>query len=454
MLVIVSDLHLTDGTTNKDISADAFRLLADRIRDLAERASSRADGVYRPIERINLLLLGDIFDHLHSTRWLDENPGQLGFARPWDDPQTSALSAKIAAITDGILQHNADSLAILKKMSAGQAITVPTAPAVGGRLPRRQPVPVHIFYMAGNHDWYFHLTSPAYDAIRQKVIAAAGLSNTPQLFPHRLSESPEIERICQAHRVYAQHGDVYDPVNYDKIKGRDAATLGDAIGIELIDRFPVEVQRQLGAMLPLAFIHALREIVNVRPALLAPAWIESLLQHYALKPSQAQQIKNIWNSLADEFLRNPFVRSLDKPLALDKVDALEVVLKLTKKTSLQFISDITTFVSQILWGGDISFSKHALKEQSFLDRSADYIVYGHTHHQEIVPLDVHVAGGQPTSQVYFNSGTWHPLHELARRNPNEANFVSQNVLTYLVFFEDDERHGRPYETWSGTLAWV
>jgi hypothetical protein len=34
-------------------------------------ASFRQDGSYRPIESIDLVLMGDILDPLHSTRWLD-----------------------------------------------------------------------------------------------------------------------------------------------------------------------------------------------------------------------------------------------------------------------------------------------------------------------------------------------------------------------------------------------
>ena len=69
MLIILSDLHLNDGTTGEPLSPEAFALFADRLRELAMTASWRSDGAYRPIERIDLVLLGDVFDLLHSTRW-------------------------------------------------------------------------------------------------------------------------------------------------------------------------------------------------------------------------------------------------------------------------------------------------------------------------------------------------------------------------------------------------
>ena len=69
MLIILSDLHLNDGTTGEAISPEAFALFADRLKELAITASWRSDGAYRPIERIDLVLLGDVLDLLHSNRW-------------------------------------------------------------------------------------------------------------------------------------------------------------------------------------------------------------------------------------------------------------------------------------------------------------------------------------------------------------------------------------------------
>jgi hypothetical protein len=68
MLVIISDVHLGDGTTAASISPVAFDLFASRLSEAAYFASIRKDGSYRPIESIDLVLMGDILDPLHSTR--------------------------------------------------------------------------------------------------------------------------------------------------------------------------------------------------------------------------------------------------------------------------------------------------------------------------------------------------------------------------------------------------
>ncbi len=56
------------------------------------------------------------------------------------------------------------------------------------------------------------------------------------------------------------------------------------------------------------------------------------------------------------------------------------------------------------------------------------------------------------NQVYFNAGTWRRVHCQTRLAPAEHEFIASDVMTYLAFFQGDERKGRPYETWSGTLG--
>ena len=68
-----------------------------------------------------------------------------------------------------------------------------------------------------------------------------------------------------------------------------------------------------------------------------------------------------------------------------------------------------------------------------------------------MPLNTGMKDGKPFEQMYFNSGTWHPLHEITIYKPSEQTFIEHKVLTFLTFYKDDERKGRKYETWTGTL---
>src|SRR5574337_699284 len=114
MLVIISDLHLTDGTSGETIREGAFRLFRERLRDAAYDASWRRDGSYKPLEQLDVLLLGDILDVIRSTRWLN------GAVRPWDDPQSQPFVDRIREINDAILKNNSAALGILKSLDDGK----------------------------------------------------------------------------------------------------------------------------------------------------------------------------------------------------------------------------------------------------------------------------------------------------------------------------------------------
>ena len=99
-----------------------------------------------------------------------------------------------------------------------------------------------------------------------------------------------------------------------------------------------------------------------------------------------------------------------------------------------------------------SFASHALTEPDFRNRRAKHVVYGHTHAAEIVPLDASHAEGYVLDQIYFNAGTWRRIYRPASFAPAGHEFIATDVFSYLAFFQGDERKGRSFETWTGTLG--
>jgi UDP-2,3-diacylglucosamine pyrophosphatase LpxH len=455
MLVIVSDLHLTDGTCGKSISASAFELFADRLEELAFNASWRADGRYRPVSEVNVLLLGDILDPLHSTLWLERSDGTPNPVRPWTDVHAPEFATTLAEITQDILRNNAGATAVLKELADGRSLRLPPADRSGRPARfflRRARVRVNIYYMVGNHDWYYHLPGAEFEAIRTQVREALGLRNPPGPFPHEARELESLRELLARYQVYAQHGDLYDSFNYSREKGRNASSLGDAFAVEIINRFPLEVERRLKDDLPAGFIDSLRELVNVRPALATPLWISSQLDLNGVSEAAGRKLKDVWNELGREFLALPFVRAADRKFKLDAVDGLQVLLSLTERVSFKAIDALVVWVRKHLRADEITFSRFALQEEAFLNHEAQFIVYGHTHHHEVVPLDSSPAAPQPANQMYMNSGTWHSYFDLAIHKPEEEKFISYQVLTYLTFYRDGERGGRRFETWSGSFS--
>jgi len=485
MLVIISDLHLGDGTTAESIPASAFYLFAKRLRQDAHFASIHY-GKYKPIDELDVILMGDIIDPLHSTKWLFPPKGQEeyievngqkhikiteegepNYVRPWSDPSHPLFAPKLLEVTQSIIEHNKDALEIMRKLASGEFIEFDPSDETGIRNTNnsnRIPLKVRFHYMVGNHDWYYHLKGPTFDQIRQVIIDALGLSNPPSPFPFDLrkmssdspweqDEFPAIEKLFRDYQVFARHGDYFDSFNFDSERGRDQATLGDAFTMEVCNRYPEELRRMPN--LNVEIINNLRHITNVRPSLATPLWISGQIQRLSneniLQGISDRELKKIWDGLSDKFINLEFVKSKDRPFQFDIVDTMQAAIKITKLVSFDTVDRlIYRFQSRKLFGGDdSSFAVNALKEPAFIDDTARYIIYGHTHHQETVPLDYDDHGG---NQIYFNSGTWHTYFDLARKNPEEKKFVPYKALSYITFYKENEHDDRKFETWTGAYA--
>jgi UDP-2,3-diacylglucosamine pyrophosphatase LpxH len=445
MLVIISDLHLTDGTSGETIKPGAFRTFRESLRELAYAASWRNATKYSPIDGIDLVLLGDILDVIRSTRWC----AAPAAVRPWGDQNDTRFSDMVGRITEDVIRNNQQSLSILRSLHNLEILSRPPAVQDDGVVvepPHRVPVPVRIHYLVGNHDWFFHLKGPAHDAIRKIIVDALGLESSPNLpFPHEPFESHVIEKIYRDHRVFARHGDIFDPSNYEH--SRDASSLGDAIVIELLDKFGVVVRERLGPRLPNACDAGLKEIDNVRPLSIIPIWVDGLLEN-TCTPLLAEEVKKIWNELVHEFLRMDFVRA--RPFGSSLL--IKLGFELSSELPMSGLSDVAAWFSSKFGGGRAeSFYPYAMHEKSFIDGWAKFIVYGHTHRYEIVPLQSFQKSNTVANQIYINSGTWRPVHELARFHPGQKHFVGYHVMSYLAFFKDEERKGRAFESWTGAL---
>lgn len=445
MLVIVSDLHLTDGSAGTSIDKDAFKIFHERLKDLAYAASVRETNnttnkgtVYIPVEDIYLLLLGDVLDVIRSAKWLEGN------IRPWSE-QDARFVNKVREITDGILQNNRDALDVMQSLHK-DGVRIPIARDGKPDDTETQKVDVHTHYMIGNHDWFFHLRGPGFDQIRASIVQALGLDNkSDEPFPHDPNESQAIRKLYEEHQVFARHGDIFDDTNFEN-SNRDQSSLGDAVVVELLGRFPREVERELGPQAA----QGLREIDNVRPLELIPNWVDGLLRKRP-DPNQAMQVRKIWNRVATDFLNIDFVKRHHS--------ALKWGLFLSEGMSFRRLAEIIPLGKKLLTSfrsmGRLSLSDDfytfASKEQAFRDPKFSYIVYGHTHHHEVIPLRAGKEHNGIDQVVYINSGTWRAVFDLARVRPRDEEFFGYHVMTYLAFFKGTERKGKAFETWSGSL---
>ncbi|MAF09028.1 hypothetical protein CMK11_01130 [Candidatus Poribacteria bacterium] len=465
MLVFISDLHLTDGSSGTTVGVQAFRKFRQDLSDMAYDASWRrteggGDAVYAPIARLDVVLLGDILDLIRSGKWAageDANTPTAERIRPWSSQRDVGFLQMVDDISRATLKENDDRLEVLRGISGG-SITLPAAengrPSDVGYEPTadgRVPVEVDIHYMVGNHDWFYCIDRPEYDPIRKAVVDAMGLSNAHDVpFPHDLEESTAIRVACEDHRVVARHGDIYDRFNFEE--DRAASSLGDVIVVELLNKFAAAVEAALGNQLPDACIAGLSEVDNVRPITLVPVWVDGVLRDTCPSRELRDDVKDVWNDLVDEFLKVPFVRERDKRFRADDVDVLQAVLRLTQGFSFGALSGALGKLHELGFRKPKKHHEHAAEEQAITSLRARYAVYGHTHRAGITPLDVRQIPGMSVEQLYFNTGAWRRVHELVEMRPDEHEFVTYSVMTYVAFYKDDERNGRRFETWSGTLA--
>lgn len=430
MLVIVSDLHLTDGTTARTLDADAFRMFVERMQDMAVRASWRSDDRYRPLDGIDIVLLGDVLDLVNSAAWLS------GLVRPWSGE--SATAEQTSSIVADILDHNQDSIAQLESLANRGAIRIPMAtndgkPAFDVPL---QPVPVRLYYMIGDADWLLYRDGEAMNAVRRQICKAMGLANLPDApFPHDPSESPQLARTLAKHRVYARHGDIFDPLSF---RGRrDESSLADALVIEGAMRFVQSAAEKFGGDLPLDLILALEELTDVRPLEIMPTMLVNAIQRSCgAKRSLQYELRTLWDQQIEEILDASWFRSQRWSDSID-VDQLAGRFLLHRKDDAPH---------------EESLLANALTESEFRNRRAKYVVYGHTHRAMATPMEASYADGFVLNQIYFNSGSWRRTYDATTLAQPGGQLVASDSINLLAFYQGDERHGRPYETWSSMLG--
>lgn len=415
MLVIISDIHLTDGTSGKTIHPGAFRKFALYLKDMAETSKAK---------EVEIVLLGDIIDLIRSDYWLRSN------VRPWSKPgdkdgEGKGLKDYTVKILDkiGKKADNKKSMTYLEEFRKEMT---------------SQGVSTKITYIIGNHDWLIN----RYTETRTKVARFLGIEN-PNQYKNKMFAT---EGFWEDYRVFARHGDIYDPFNFDE--DRDASSLGDAIVIDLINKFPETVKDTIGGATDPDLISELREIDNIRPLIDIPLWIHGACRR-AKSPETEKQVKEVWNRLVDAFLRNKFVRKHDKPWRMDVVDALQLGLKISKFVSLK---DMVNLPLRKFYKKRGDYVSKAFHEEYVRRNMAEFIVYGHTHHHQVVPLDQVSVPGGILQKTYFNTGTWRKVHENTVFDEENQEFLSRDVMTFIAFYRKEERENRRFEVWNGALG--
>lgn len=449
MLVVISDLHLTDGTATSTLHPGAMHLFIQQMRDLAERAGWRLNGRYQPIERLDLVLLGDTLDIINSRRWLETG------IRPYGSNSSTEMVQVTADIVDEILRQNQPTLQLIRALVSDEIITVAPASQSGQPMTMQSGIPVAVrtHYVVGNRDWMLRLKGNGYDLIRQRISHHLGLANAyNQPFPHDASESEELLEALRRHRSYARHGDIFDPLSFSG--DRDVASISDAMVIELFCTFMQTITAQMSDSLSPTVIQQLSEIQHIRPMVVAPVYIDGILQRCCTSPAQRKQVQKVWDSCVEKLLSLPLLREQETINSLQVVDGLDCCLSFRRRLANGWSDQSRQWTQQTRGATSPSFVQHAIAEQDFRNRRARHIIYGHTHQVEQIPLDASHADGFVLNQMYFNTGTWRRNYQPIQIPGSEQEFIGTESMSIVALYQGDERSGRSFETLSGTLGIV
>nr|MBA3503485.1 hypothetical protein [Deltaproteobacteria bacterium] len=351
-------------------------------------------------------VVGDMFDLVRSPSWFE------GRHRPYHGASTNGVVKNVEQIVAETIVREAGFFdAIRSKVLSGELV---------------------VHYVVGNHDRLL-LTAPA----AQRAISKAMTGD------EKLEFHTELE--FREHGVLAYHGNKGDPINASP---DGDATIGDAIGSELILRFPHKLRALVGADHP--GIEQIDDIDDVRPVYAVPAWVrqQSVVRKELLKP-----MGQVWNEVVEEFLSNDYVRRwLDKEkktFSLDLGKKLRLLLELSRNKLMAHGSDerLTQLYRFFQHSFDGKMSALAATELQ-KRRGLRFVVNGHSHFPSMQPLGT--IEGKPA--VYFNTGTWRAVHQIGHDIGGRPSFLAYDAMSYLVFFPSDDPLGRDYEWWTGALV--
>ncbi len=465
MLVIVSDLHLCDGTAYpQNITPGSFALLLGDVYRLAGEYSAKS---------IDIVYLGDVFDMLRTERWFEDADGKavaLG-ERPWGfdgaitgkAPPEQVL-ARARAIVQGVIDVNHDVLAALR----GEGPGIP-----------QSTIPVRRIFLPGNHDRLYNFDPKLRDLIRGALGAVDETKLSAEgIYPHHLSMT--------RYGVLARHGHEWDAMNFQGFRKNAVAAdytdadflpapIGDPITTELVARLPYDLMKRLKA--DPAFAGAddqlkgirerMEQIEDVRPLAAALHWVfyqtQSLSEKQKLSPAQTAALTRAINetvqSLARNFLSLPYFdewfKSQHHFMHVDTPEAFKLVLDLLKVVNVDSIGRVSNAVAALIdkASGEGQDSRDAAREdlKAVGNEGLRFVVYGHTH--EPVQTALH---SDVTEDVYLNSGTWRKRQFFTE---DKKGFIGWENYCYLVFYAADEqmagadeRKGPAFECWMGSRA--
>ncbi|MBU1241413.1 hypothetical protein KKF84_07530 [Myxococcota bacterium] len=447
MLVVISDLHLADGTAgDHNLKPQVYHDLLDRIADAHAKVRQ-----VNPQSRVEIIYAGNIFDMRRTHFWHQQlehrpwrhfqNVEKEGHARP---PQSTEYLNLAVQLFNQIMIH--PNVSPIKSILGDEL-----ADRFGGIEPLRQ-------YIPGDSDRLINM----HPSIRARVIDFLGLDlgragnwDPNGLFANKIVDHNHGVMVRHGHEydVYSFEGDPQKPEDYFNIP------MADLINTELFARLTYHaslLQPQPGTdpQFIAGFRKKLEQIDNVRPVSSVVKWLarhfvgeeKKLLQaciENAVTNFEAQPYVKWWlSSSGHDKWYNP----------LDEADRLEFLISGLKHLWVGK-TDAALAVYDKFSNYD-PFERYVERAENEPDLLAEgsriqFVVYGHTHVAQHVPLGVMGEESNQRLVHYINTGSLRPTHTVTR--DGRAFHVTES-LDYTIFYRQDERAGATsptFELYSG-----
>jgi UDP-2,3-diacylglucosamine pyrophosphatase LpxH len=451
MLVVISDIHLTDNSTAHNVHATAFDLL---VKEIGAAASAKQ------ATELRVVLLGDVLDLVRTDYWHRKTEMK---DRPWGgdlDPATGMnrntvlIQKQFEEVLDGVLGS-----------TEGKAFVA----MLNANLKDATGLPAEITYVIGNHDRVFHNFPSLKD--RVKAVLPGAKSVTFETF-YRSDE----------YGVFARHGHEWDENChglglYNKVlkpKGTPDAgrfdpavyrvmAIGEVVTAELMSGLVHYARAAQPSSTPEwgRFIEAFKDVNNIRPSTDVFAWLDWFARdqlqvykpalHTALKLALIGVLESSlgrrWDELATDFLvsgdltdRLSFLRNHILGNSFDEFSS-----------KVRSLGKLLTLVDKV--GGDsdeyAAGAEGEWRPGSGAAGPTQYVLYGHTHKAKHVAIS---AAPDGRVRMYINTGTLLPL---IQRTTSRDGFSTTAQMTVAFFYRADEDttgradRGPTLDLWNG-----
>ena len=428
MLIVLSDLHFSETKSsqigphrfNRNLPAETYHAYFEEVNKFA---------IANDIQKVDLVLAGDILEISRSAIWLEE-----GY-RPYIDND---------AIESGSGEE-ATVLKIIKAICADEDVSQTFD--LLRQIDNHFDMPVNVHLILGNHDRLANATPE----IRETVRNLFGLSGGDSLFNHHMIlEDSKGNPFC-----LVRHGHEYDRTNFsvdvlernaiatfipESVYGRSA--LGDITTIEFGASLPWLFIKRYGedAILKdpvlMALYQRLMEFDDVRPT---TAWLSFLFSTPGVDQKRTWELmKPCFTEIINNLSTNQqFLITLKQTAALGIISrwVLMVILRsgLFKdgmpywlvRMIMNRVSQTIKLRSQAEWA---KYEELILDEES----GCKCVISGHSHFGEVALL----SAKQGDERYYINTGTW---RNVIPATPYYDDFGRLKALTKVMVFYPMEK---------------